>query len=132
MPVFVIYEGMDKITNLDDKFEALVMNITSAYTIVVVAITIIAILNSANDIYESNPEARQRPIKGFIQLLQLAVLIMRGLLFIAALLDQSPVLLLSGFGAMTAVLLMVFKDTLLSLVASVQLTAQDRARVGRI
>jgi len=55
---------------------------------------------------------------------------MGGLLFIAALLDRSPVLLLSGFGAMTAVLLLVFKDTLLSLVASVQLTAQDMVRVG--
>ena len=55
---------------------------------------------------------------------------MGGLLFIAAVLDRSPVLLLSGFGAMTAVLLLVFKDTLLSLVASVQLTAQDMVRVG--
>jgi miniconductance mechanosensitive channel len=97
---------------------------------VVATITIIAVLNAANDIYESNPEARQRPIKGFIQLLQLAVVILGGLLFIAALLDQSPVLLLSGFGAMTAVLLLVFKDTLLSLVASVQLAAQDMVRVG--
>jgi miniconductance mechanosensitive channel len=98
--------------------------------LVVAAITIIATLNAANDIYESNPQARQRPIKGFIQLLQLAVVILGGLLFISALLDQSPVLLLSGFGAMTAVLLLVFKDTLLSLVASVQLTAQDMVRVG--
>jgi miniconductance mechanosensitive channel len=98
--------------------------------LVVAAITIIATLNAANDIYESNPRARQRPIKGFIQLLQLAVVILGALLFISALLDQSPVLLLSGFGAMTAVLLLVFKDTLLSLVASVQLTAQDMVRVG--
>lgn len=130
VPVFIIYEGVGKLTDINQKLEALVMNFTSAYMIVVVAITIIAILNAANDIYESNPEARQRPIKGFIQLLQLAVLILSGLLFAAALLDQSPVFLLSGFGAMTAVLLLVFKDTLLSLVASVQLTAQDMVRVG--
>jgi miniconductance mechanosensitive channel len=57
-------------------------------------------------------------------------MIVGGLLVIAALLDRSPVILLSGFGAMTAVLLLVFKDTLLSLVASVQLTAQDMVRVG--
>jgi miniconductance mechanosensitive channel len=130
VPVFIIYEGVGKLTNLNEKLLAVVMNVTSAYMIVVLVMAVIAALSAANEIYESNPIARQRPIKGFIQLIQIAVLIMGGLLFIAALLDRSPVLMLSGFGAMTAVLLLVFKDTLLSLVASVQLTAQDMVRVG--
>jgi miniconductance mechanosensitive channel len=130
IPAFVIFAGIDFLPNIDVKVEAFIRNVTSAYMIVVAALTVVAVLNAVNDIYESNPEARQRPIKGFIQLLQLAIMIMGGLLFIAALLDRSPVLLLSGFGAMTAVLLLVFKDTLLSLVASVQLTAQDMVRVG--
>lgn len=130
LPAFVIYEGIDLIPDIGPKVEEFVHNLTSAYMIVVIAITVVAVLSAANDIYEANPQARQRPIKGFIQLVQLAVMIMGGLLFIAALLDRSPVLLLSGFGAMTAVLLLVFKDTLLSLVASVQLTAQDMVRVG--
>ncbi len=130
VPVFIIYEGAGKLTNINERLLGLAMNLTSAYMIVVIAITVIAVLSTANDIYESNPRAVQRPIKGFIQLLQLAVLILAGLLCIAALLDQSPVLMLSGFGAMTAVLLLIFKDTLLSLVASVQLTAQDMVRVG--
>ena len=130
VPVFIINAGVEVLPSINELLEALVLNITSAYMIIVVVITINAVLRSANDIYESNPEARQRPIKGFIQLLQLVVMIIGGLLFIAALLDRSPVFLLSGFGAMTAVLLLVFKDTLLSLVASVQLTAQDMVRVG--
>jgi miniconductance mechanosensitive channel len=130
LPAFTIHMGVNFLPSIDAELESFVMNLTSAYMMVVATITIIAVLNAANDIYESNPEARQRPIKGFIQLLQLAVVILGGLLFIAALLNQSPVLLLSGFGAMTAVLLLVFKDTLLSLVASVQLAAQDMVRVG--
>ena len=130
LPAFTIHMGVNFLPSINAGLESFVMNLTSAYMMVVATITIIAVLNAANDIYESNPEARQRPIKGFIQLLQLAVVILGGLLFIAALLDQSPVLLLSGFGAMTAVLLLVFKDTLLSLVASVQLAAQDMVRVG--
>jgi miniconductance mechanosensitive channel len=129
-PAFTIHMGVNFLPSIDAGLESFVMNLTSAYMMVVATITIIAVLNADNDIYESNPEARQRPIKGFIQLLQLAVVILGGLLFIAALLNQSPVLLLSGFGAMTAVLLLVFKDTLLSLVASVQLAAQDMVRVG--
>lgn len=130
VPAFVIYAGVGLLPSVNEVVVAVVSNVTSAYMLVVAAMTIIAVLNAANDIYESNPDARQRPIKGFIQLLQLAVVILGGLLFISALLDRSPVLLLSGFGAMTAVLLLVFKDTLLSLVASVQLTAQDMVRVG--
>ncbi|MCZ6830890.1 MAG: mechanosensitive ion channel [Gammaproteobacteria bacterium] len=130
VPVFIIYTGVDLLPSVEHWVEALILNVTSAYMIVVVVITITAVLSAVNDIYESNPRARQRPIKGFIQLLQLVVMIVGGLLFIAALLDRSPVLLLGGFGAMTAVLLLVFKDTLLSLVASVQLTAQDMVRVG--
>jgi len=129
-PVFVIYLGVDLLPGIDKVTRAVVLNVTSAYMIVVVAITIVAVLNALNDIYESQPEAHKRPIKGFIQLLQIAVMILGALLFISALLDRSPVILLSGFGAMTAVLLLVFKDTLLSLVASVQLSAQDMVRVG--
>lgn len=129
-PVFVIYAGVDWWHGLSPSLEVLILNVTSAYTIVIATITVTALLATVNDIYESNPQARERPIKGFIQLVQLVVMIIGGLLFISALLDRSPVILLSGFGAMTAVLLLVFKDTLLSLVASVQLSAQDMVRVG--
>ncbi len=129
-PVFVIYLGVDLLPGIEKNVEATILNLTSAYMIVVVTITLIALLNALNEIYESNPEARKRPIKGFIQLLQIAFMILGALMCISILLDRSPILLLSGFGAMTAVLLLVFKDTLLSLVASVQLTAQDMVRVG--
>ena len=130
LPVAIIYIGIDLLPGVNEQVEYYVLNLTSAYLFVVAALTIVAILNVVNDIYESEPEARQRPIKGFIQLVQLAVVILGVLLFIAAVMDRSPVLLLSGFGAMTAVILLVFKDTLLSLVASIQLSAQDLVRVG--
>ncbi len=74
--------------------------------------------------------AKHRPLKGFVQLIQIVVWVLGSVLAVAVLLDRSPLLLLSGFGAMTAILLLVFKDTILSLVASVQLTAQDMVRVG--
>ena len=65
-----------------------------------------------------------------MQLVQIAVWVFGAVMIIAAVLDRSPLLLLSGLGAMTAILLLVFRDTILSLVASVQLTAQDMVRVG--
>ncbi|MEP5763861.1 MAG: mechanosensitive ion channel family protein [Halieaceae bacterium] len=130
LPVFVVYAGADYLWQLQPAAESLLLRATSAYMIMVVTFTLTAVLGAANSIYESYPASRQRPLKGFVQLLQLVLIIIAGLLVIAELLDRSPWILLSGFGAMTAVLLLVFKDTILSLVASVQLTAQDLVRVG--
>ena len=89
-----------------------------------------ALLSAATAIYESWPVARDRPIKGFVQVAQIAVYILGAVFVISALLARSPVVLLTGFGAMTAILLLVFRDTILSLVASIQLTTLDMVRVG--
>ena len=90
------------------------------------------LLNALDDIYrQRDPErARNRPIKGYLQLLKIIAVVVAGLLIVAVLIDRSPLILLSGLGAMTAVLMLVFKDTILSLVASVQLSSQDLLRVG--
>lgn len=82
-------------------------------------LTLTAMLSAANTIYAVTPLAKTRPIKGFVQLVQIVVWILGGVLIVATVLERSPPLLLSGFGAMTAILLLVFKDTILSLVASV-------------
>ncbi|MCX2980376.1 mechanosensitive ion channel family protein [Halieaceae bacterium IMCC14734] len=130
VPAFIIYIGVNWMPILEPGVTEVLLNVTSAYMILVVCFTLTAILSALNHIYESSPVSRQRPMKGFVQLLQIVIIIVSMLLFISALMDRSPVILLSGFGAMTAVLLLVFKDTILSLVASVQLSAQDMVRVG--
>jgi miniconductance mechanosensitive channel len=105
-------------------------NVAMGYMVLMLTLALTAMLSAANSIYAASPIAKDRPLKGFVQLLQIVVWIFGGVMIIAAVLDRSPLLLLSGFGAMTAILLLVFKDTILSLVASVQLTAQDMVRVG--
>jgi miniconductance mechanosensitive channel len=105
-------------------------NVAMAYMILMLTLALTALLSATNSIYAESPISKERPLKGFVQLLQIIVWVFGGIMIIAALLDRSPLLLLSGFGAMTAILLLVFKDTILSLVASVQLTAQDMVRVG--
>ncbi len=130
LPVFIIYIGVDLLPQIVNTVEQVLLKLAGAYVVLVLTFTLTALLSAANSIYESYPASRLRPLKGFVQLLQMAIIIIGVLLVIAALLDKSPWILLSGFGAMTAVLLLVFKDTILSLVASVQLTAQDLVRVG--
>ncbi len=130
IPAIIVYSGVDLLPGLSEAHEAVVRNVAGAYMILVITLTLTAVLSAANHVYESRPIARLRPIKGFVQLAQVAIYILGAILVIAALIDRSPVILLSGLGAMTAVLLIVFKDTLLSLVASLQLTGQDMIRVG--
>jgi len=130
IPAIIVYSGVDLVPGLSAADEAIVRNVAGAYMILVIILTLTAALSAANHVYESRPIARDRPIKGFVQLAQIATYILGAILVIAALIDRSPVILLSGLGAMTAVLLIVFKDTLLSLVASLQLTGQDMIRVG--
>jgi len=130
IPAATVYVGIALVPGVPDAAETVVRNVANAYMIFVAILALIAVLSAANQIYEQSPAARNRPIKGFVQLAQLAVFVLGLVLSIAALIDRSPVILLSGLGAMAAVLLIVFKDTLLSLAASIQLAGQDLVRVG--
>jgi miniconductance mechanosensitive channel len=130
VPAIVIWYGIVLVPDIPDAAEHVVRNVASAYMVVMLVIAVSLTLAAANRIYESLPTAERRPIKGFVQLAQIAVYIVGAIIVISMLIDRSPVILLSGFGAMTAVLLLVFKDTLLSLVASIQLTSQELIRVG--
>ena len=130
VPALVIQNSIALVPGWSDTAEQVVVNATSAWVVLMITLTVVAALSAANRVYETRPDSRNRPIKGFIQLAQLVICILGAILVIAALIDKSPVILLSGVGAITAVLLIVFKDTLLSLAASVQLASQQLIRVG--
>jgi miniconductance mechanosensitive channel len=130
VPGWIIFSGVPFVPGLPDTVVQLTRNVATGYMVLMLTMALTALLSAANTIYSELPVARTRPLKGFVQLLQIVIWLVGAVLIVAAVLDQSPVLLLSGFGAMTAILLLVFKDTILSLVASVQLAAQDMVRVG--
>ena len=130
IPALIIFVGVAFVPGLAETVVTLTRNVAMAYMVLVLTLAATALLSAANQIYSALPVAKDRPLKGFVQLLQIVVWIVGGVLIVSTLIDRSPLLLLSGFGAMTAILLLVFKDTILSLVASVQLTAQDMVRVG--
>ncbi len=130
VPVLIISYGIALVPDIAEPAEKIIRNVAGAYMVLMIILALSAALSAVNEIYEATPAARRRPIKGFIQLAQIGIYILGTVIVVATLIDRSPVILLSGFGAMTAVLLIVFKDTLLSLVASIQLTSQDMIRVG--
>lgn len=87
-------------------------------------------LSAWQDIYASSTRAQTRSIKGYIELGKIMFWALCLILIISILVNRSPLLMLSGLGALSAVLLLVFKDTLLSLVASTQMTTNDMLRIG--
>ena len=131
VPALIVLAGIRAVPGLPELLVTVVRNVALAYVALTIAMAIGNLLNALNDIYEKNSQrARERPIKGYLQLLKLIVYIVAAVLIIASLINRSPLVLLTGLGAMTAVVLLVFKDTILSLVASVQLSSNDMLRVG--
>ena len=131
VPALIIGVGILGIPDLPDTAVAVVHNVAVAYIYLTVALSLGNLFNALNDLYERRGDrARQRPIKGYLQVAKLVVFLIAGVLVVATLIDRSPLVLLTGLGAMTAVVLLVFKDTILSLVASIQLSSHDMLRVG--
>ncbi len=130
VPAIIIHQGISSVPHLTPGVVTLIQNVAGAFMIVAVAIGIGAGLDMANAIYARSPRAHRRSIKGYLQVLKIVIYAIATILVIAALIDRSPLLLLSGLGALAAVLMLVFKDTILSLVASVQLNSNDMLRVG--
>jgi len=135
IPAIVVYRGIGLVSAADDRIVTVgvvtaIQNVTMAYVALMVTLAITAALSAGNEIYEQQPIARDRPLKGIVQVAQIVVYIVGAVIVVSHLIAKSPLVLLSGFGAMTAVLLLVFKDTILGFIASLQLTANDMVRVG--
>lgn len=130
VPSLVIQFGLNLIPEMNKVTQHFLGNVALAFTILFVMLAISALLNALLDIYARTEYARTRSIKGYVQLAKMVLYVFGTIIIVATLIDRSPLLLLSGLGAMSAVILLVYKDTLLSFVASVQLTSNDMLRVG--
>ncbi len=129
-PAFVIASGIVLVPHLPQAAVTVVRNVANASIILTLAMALSAALNVVDTVYHRRPEARLKPIRSYIQIVKIAVYVIAAILMIATLVDQSPLILLSGLGAMAAVLILVFQDTLLSLVAGIQISSTDMVRMG--
>ena len=130
VPSVIISLGIGFIDGLPEELVIVVRNVCQSVITLVVAMALSGVLSLIGTLYERRPKARVRPIKGYVQVVRIVVYLIALILVVAALLDRSPLILLSGLGAMAAVLILIFQDTLLSLVASVQISSNDIVRVG--
>src|SRR5690606_4508819 len=126
----VISAGIMAVPGLPHAAATVVRNAANAFNILVVAMAIAAALGLFHTIWKRRAGSSGRSIKGYVQVATIVVYGIAIILMIAAIIDRSPLILLSGLGALTAVLILVFQDTLLSLVASVQISSTDMVKVG--
>jgi miniconductance mechanosensitive channel len=112
------------------EFEPWVKRLAELVMIFMAIGVVHAFLKSINNYYETLPRSRERPIKGYIQITIILAYIFGIIFAIGYLTGQSPWVLLSGVGALTAVILLIFRDTILSFVAGMQITAYDLIHVG--
>lgn len=109
---------------------ALLQGATKVYIIIIVLLSIDSLLSAINDIYNTYEISKTKPIKGYIQVIKIILYSFGAIIIISILIGKSPFTLLAGLGALTAVIMLIFKDTILGLVGSVQLSANDMVNVG--
>ncbi len=130
IPAIVLSAGVVAVPDLPEHVVTIVRNVCTAFIILTLALAFSGAMDLVNQVYQRRADAHNKPIKGYLQLLKIVVFTIAAVLMVATLIDRSPLILLSGLGAMMAVLILVFQDTILSLVASLQISSNDMVRVG--
>ena len=130
VPALIISSSIGIIPGLSETVIAVIENVAVGFIILTIALALAGVLEIINMLYMRGKNAHLKPIKGYIQIVKIIIYIIATILIVAALIDRSPLILLSGLGAMAAVLMLIFQDTILSLVASVQISSNDMIRVG--
>lgn len=129
-PVLVLYYAVAFIFPELNTVTAILQRIILSCMIAIVLLMLSSLLSAVNEIYSTYDISKHRPIKGFLQIIRVFISIFGVILIVTTILDKSPLGLLSGIGALSAVIMLVFKDSILGLVAAIQLSGNDMIRIG--
>lgn len=130
IPGIIIYQAIPVTLNDIPNIIPIATKLTNIYIIITFTRIINSFLNALYAMYEKSGTAIYHPIKGYIQIGKILVLVISSLLILSHLFNQSPIYMLTGLGAFSAVLLLIFKDPILGFVGGIQLSANDMVRPG--
>jgi miniconductance mechanosensitive channel len=125
-PLIFIYS----LAYLFPDYENLIKKSSLFLILWVTAVTFNGLLSALNEIYEKSSSFTGVSIQGYLDLVKILVLVVAVIVSITIFTGQSPIVLLTGLGALTAVLLLIFQDTILSVVASIQIATNDLIKEG--
>jgi miniconductance mechanosensitive channel len=126
VPAIILFLGVQYFSTITPY----ATRIINTYFVINFTLLLTKIISSGTDIYNLSPISKSRPIKGYLQLFNLFINIIGFISAICILLDKEVVVLLSGLGALTAVLLLVFRETILSFIASMQIISNNLIQKG--
>jgi miniconductance mechanosensitive channel len=129
-PAVVLYVMMPLALEGYAQLTAFTTSVVIIYMIIIGILVIDSFLNAVLDIYRTREVSKEIPIKSFIQILKVAIYFIAIILIISVILKKTPLYLFSGLGALTAILLLIFKDALLGFVAGIQLAANKMVANG--
>ncbi|MBN2597760.1 MAG: mechanosensitive ion channel [Marinifilaceae bacterium] len=127
-PAAIIYFSAGMIDH--EGLNNFIQNGAYVYMIILAIMLIETFLNAGNDIYNTMPVSKTRPIKGFLQIVKIFFYSMGIISIIALFIQKDPLTIIAGMGAFAAVILLIFKDTILGFVASIQLSANKMVNIG--
>ncbi len=131
VPAIIILVGSSLIPHIPDSLLAVIEKLCVVSMVLSLTLTLTHVLDALNLFYEKRAvRVTGKSIKGYLQITKILLYLFSVILTVSLLVNKSPLILLSGVGAITAILLLIFQDTLLSLVASVQISSGDLVRVG--
>ncbi|MDY6935570.1 MAG: mechanosensitive ion channel family protein [Spirochaetota bacterium] len=125
-PILVVYNFAYIVPSIEQIVQRISIALMSLFVVMIIGTA----LSALNAIYDKLQYAKGKPIKGYIQIVKIIIYISGVIIIIGILTGRSPWFLISSIGALTAVILLIFRDTILSLVASMQMSSNDLVRVG--
>ena len=130
VPALLVTFGGPAVFVLDPDLQKALQIFVNVYLVIIILLVVNAVLNAAVMLYERKSTTRQVPLKGFIQAIKLVASLFCIVLVLSILLGRSPIYFLSGLGALTAVLLLIFRDAILGFVAGIQISVNEMVRIG--
>jgi miniconductance mechanosensitive channel len=130
VPLSVVHIFKDLLLNPDATFSLLLSRFLLAGVVLVTTLSISALLSAINDIYHSLSKRHSTAIRGYTDVARIVSYVLCTIFLVAILTGRSPWGLLSLLGGLTAIFLLIFKDSLLGFVAHIQLSATDMVRIG--
>jgi miniconductance mechanosensitive channel len=114
----------------DEPIYSVLMIASQVWLMIFTLLILYSLLDVLLELSDNSSFAGQLPLRGIFQSIKLIATLLIGLMVISLLIGKSPLVLLTGLGAMTAVLMLVFKDPILGLVAGIQLSANNMLKMG--
>ncbi|WP_167392945.1 mechanosensitive ion channel family protein [Prosthecochloris marina] len=130
IPPLLLYNFAVPVLQFYPKSVDVVQSLALVYLTVIFVFVILSALDALLEYYNQSTVARKLPLKSFIQVIKTVVVSVGAVIVISNLIGQSPVVLFSGLGAFTAVIILIFKDSILGFVAGIQLTTNNLVKVG--